>query len=117
MVQLNEIFDQKAIADLKIGDQLPFDVSEDLKVYMTQDNDFYRRNLFPKMGEIQAAVNNGGKYDKKILLPVVEKAIVQYLQKFDIKKRPQDFMNDSQKLECISSILKDEMDNFREGKY
>jgi hypothetical protein len=26
-------------------------------------------------------------------------------------------MNDSQKLECISSILKDEMDNFREGKY
>lgn len=117
MVQINEIFDKTAIEDLKIGDQLPYDVVEDLKIYMTQDNNFYRKNLFPHMSEVQAAVNAGGKYNKKMLLPAVEKAIPEYLQKFGIKKRPQDFMDDAQKMECISSILKDEMDNFREGKY
>ena len=117
MVMLNEIFDKKAIADLKIGEQLPYYVVEDLKIYMTQDNNFYRKHIFPKMSEVQAAVNAGSKYNKKMLLPAVEKAIPEYLQKFDIKKRPEEFMNDSQKLECISSILKDEMDNFREGKY
>ena len=114
---LNEIFDKKAIADLKIGDQLPYDVVEDLKIYMTQDNDFYRKHLFPRMGEVQAAVQKGGKYNKKMLLPAVEAAIPMYLKKFDIKKRTEDFMTDEQKMECISSILKDEMDNFREGKY
>ena len=49
MVMITEIFDKKAIEDLKIGDQLPYDVVEDLKIYMTQDNDFYRKNLFPHM--------------------------------------------------------------------
>lgn len=114
---LNEIFDKKAIADLKIGDQLPYDVVEDLKIYMTQDNDFYRKHLFPHMSDVQAAVQKGGKYNKKMLLPAVETAIPMYLKKFDIKKRTEDFMSDEQKMECISSILKDEMDNFREGKY
>lgn len=114
---LNEIFDKKAIADLKIGEELPYDVVEDLKIFMTQDNDFYRKHVFPHMTEVQAAVQKGGKYNKKLLLPAVETAIPIYLKKFDIKKRPADFMSDQQKLECISSILKDEMDNLRQGKY
>jgi len=117
MVMLNEIFDQKAVADLKIGEELPYDVVEDLKVYITHDNDFYRKNLFPRMAEVQAAVNKGGKYNKKMLLPVIDAAIPEYIKKFDIKKRPEDFMNDGQKMECITSILKDEMDNFRKGTY
>ena len=117
MVMLNEIFDQKAIQDLKIGEQLPYDVAEDLKIYMTQDNDFYRRNLLPHRSEIQAAVQKGGKYNKRMLLPAIEKAIPEYLQKFDIKKRPEDFMDQTQKMECITSILKAEMENFRKGSY
>lgn len=114
---INEIFDKKAVADLKIGEELPYDVVEDLKIFMTQDNDFYRRHLFPRMSEIQAAVRKGGKYNKKQLLPVIDEAIGQYLKKFEIKKRPEDFMNSGQKMECISSILKDEMENFRKGTY
>ena len=114
---INEIFDKKAVADMKIGDQLPYDVVEDLKVFMTHDNDFYRKHLFPRMAEVQAAVQNGGKYNKKMLLPVVDAAIPEYLKKFEIKKRPEDFMNPGQKMECISSILRAEMDNFRKGEY
>lgn len=117
MVMINEIFDKKAVQDLKIGEQLPYDIVEDLKIYMTHDNDFYRKHLFPRMSEVQAAVNKGGKYNKKMLLPVVDEAIVQYLKKFNIKKRPEDFMDQGQKMECISSILKDEMENFRKGSY
>ena len=52
-----------------------------------------------------------------MLLPVIEQGILEYLKKFDIKKRPHEFMNDGQKLECISSMLKDEMENFRKGEY
>lgn len=114
---INEIFDKKAIANLKIGDQLPYDIVEDLKIFMTQDNDFYRRYLFPRMIEIQSAVRKGGKYDKKQLLPVVDEAIGRYLKKYDIKKRPEDFMNKTEKMNCIDSILKDEIENFRKGSY
>tara|TARA_B110000503_G_C6954028_1_gene332207 strand:+ start:93 stop:440 length:348 start_codon:yes stop_codon:yes gene_type:complete len=114
---INEIFNQTSIDDLKIGSELPYDVVEDLKVFMTQDNDFYRKNIFPRLGEVQSAVSKGGKYNKKMLLPVIEQGILEYLKKFDIKKRPHEFMNDGQKLECISSMLKDEMENFRKGEY
>lgn len=114
---ITEIFDKKAVADLKIGEQLPYDVVEDMKIFITQDNDFYRKHLFPRLSEVQAAVQKGGKYNKKMLLPVINAAIPEYIQKFDIKKRVDDLMDDAQKMECITSILKDEMDNLRKGAY
>ena len=115
--QVTEFFDQDNIKDLKIGSELPFNVVEDLCVYMRQDPNFYRTNLYPAMLDVQEAVKNGGKYNKKQMLPVVEKAIIEYIKKFEIQKRPNELLQDSEKMECISKLLKDETESLRKGDY
>lgn len=103
--------------DLKIGDKLPFDVVEDIMVYMKNDPAFYRKYMYPAMLDVQEAIKNGGKYNKKDLLPVIERAIGAYLTKFEIKKRPGDLLQDDEKMDCINRLLNDEIDNFRKGFY
>ena len=103
--------------NLKIGDKLPYDVIEDLMVYMKNDPVFYRRHLYPRMIEVQETVKGGKKFNKKDLLPMLDSAIANYVSKFDIKKRPADLLTDQEKMECISKLLQDEVDNFKQGMY
>ena len=115
--QVNEFFDKDNVKDLKIGSEMPYNVVDDLCIYMRQDPEFYRTSLYPAMIDVQEAVKGGGKYNKKNMLPVVEKAIAQYIKKFEIQKRPQDLLQDSEKMECITKLLKDEVESLRKGDY
>ena len=99
------------------NNELDWDVVEDLVVFMKNDPYFYRNDVYPCMVNVQETVKHGGKFNKKSMLPIVEKAINEYIKKFDIKKLPEDLMNSSQKMECISKILNDEKENFRKGTY
>jgi hypothetical protein len=116
-MKINEFFDKDQIKNLKIGEELPYNVVEDIIIYMKNDPMFYRKSLYPAMVDVQEATKNGGKYNKKNMLTVVERAITEYIKKFNIKKRPSDLMNDSEKMECINKILRDEVDNLRKGIY
>lgn len=117
MVKINEFFDKDNIKDLKIGDELPYNVVEDLVIYMRNEPNFYRKHLYPAMIDVQEAVKNGGKYNKKSLLPVIERAINEYLKKYEIKKLPEELLNNSEKMECVNKLLRDEVENFRKGMY
>ena len=103
--------------NLKIGDKLPFNVVEDIVVYMKNDPDFYRKEVFPNLGGVQEAVLSGGKFNKKNLLPMIEKACESYVQKFDIPKRPADLLSREEKMEAIGILLKGEADAFRNKEY
>lgn len=116
-MKINEFFDKDNVKELKIGSELPYNVVEDLCIFMRQDPEFYRHNLYPAMLDVQQAVSNGGKYNKRNMLPVVEKAIVEYVKKFNIQKRPADLLQDSEKMECISKLLNDEKESLRRGDY
>lgn len=111
MVKLVEVTDQE------LGEQLPYDVAEDLVVYMRNEPMFYRKHLYPALVDVQEAVRTGGKYNKRQLLPVIEKAIQAYVNRYGIKRAPESLMNEQEKLECISKLLADEQKNFREGIY
>lgn len=111
MVKLVEVTDEK------IYDQLDYDVGQDLIVYMRNEPMFYRKHLYPALVDVQEAVKNGGQVSKKQLLPVIEKAIISYINKYNLKKRPEEIMNDQEKLDCINTLLTDEQENFRNGTY
>lgn len=103
--------------NLKIGDKLPYNVVEDLCVFMKNHPDFYRKEVYPRFVEVQDAVQNGGKFNKKSMLPMIEKACQQYVQEYNIKMRPQDLLTDGEKMECVSNLLKAELENFRNKEY
>lgn len=103
--------------DLKIGDKLPYNVVEDLCVFMKNNPSFYRKELYPQFVKVQDAVQNGGKFNKKSLLPLVDSACQRYVKEYDLPKRPQDLLSKEEKLECISKLLTDEMEAFRKKEY
>lgn len=114
MVKVNEI-DQ--YAPKPEDSKLPFDVAEDLIVFMRNDPMFYRRHLYPSLVDVQETVKAGKKFNKRNLIPVIEKAIDSYVKKFNIKKLPEEILSDAEKMDCVSKILKDEAENFRKGEY
>lgn len=118
MVKINEISDLELNQFSTPEDgKLSWDVVEDLMVYMRNEPDFYRRKVYPSFINIQETVKNGGRFNKRKLIPLIDEAIESYLKKYEIKKRPEDLMNDAEKMECINKLLKDEAENFRKGFY
>lgn len=114
---INEIFDKKSVEDLKIGDELPYDVIEDIIAYMRNDKNFYRKNTYPAMCDVQEKVQNGGKFDKKALFPMIEKACESYCSEYNVGKRPDEMLTDADKMECASRLLNAEKEAFRNKEY
>ena len=66
---------------------------------------------------VQEAVKGGGKYNKKNMLSIVERAINLYINEYDIPKRPEELLTDGEKMECVSTLLKNEVESLRKGDY
>ena len=116
-MKINEIFNNRSVDDLRMGDELPFNEVEDLIIYMKNDPDFYRQSLYPELLNVQNCVQDGKKYNKKNMIPIVDSAVESYLKKYEINRLPEEFLLNSDKKECISKILNDEIENFRNKVY
>jgi hypothetical protein len=104
-------------SNMDMNENLPWDLVEDLMVFMRNDPAFYRRHMYPMMLNVQEAVKNGGKFSKKEMIPIVDAAVKKYVKKFNIKKRPEDLLADNDKIEIINRILEAEVENFKKGEY
>lgn len=111
MVKLNEI------TDYEETQKLPFDVAEDLIVFMQNDPMFYRKTLYPAMVDAQETTKKGKKISKKSFIPIIDQAINIYVNRYNIDMPPEEVLNDQEKLECISRLLADEAENFQKGEY
>lgn len=121
MVKRNEILENDMMdnsPESKIGGELPYDVVDDVVVFMQNDPDFYRTETYPTLVNVQKAINNGGKFSKKQMFPMIDKAIESYIKKFDIPKRKDRMINgDAEKMECATRLLNAEKENFRNKEY
>jgi hypothetical protein len=113
-MRINEIED---IDELDPNAPLPWDMVEDLIAYMKNESGFYRKHLYPMLLNVQEAVANGGEYNKKEFIPLIDTAIKQYVKKYEIDRRPETIMTPAQKMECVDKLLTDEVENFRTGEY
>jgi hypothetical protein len=100
----------------KIDDSLPYDVVDDVKAYILNDKDFYRRYYYPGMCKLQDQMKSG-KMSPKTLFPVVDKACEGYCSKFKINKSPQDLLDKTEKLELIQRLVSDERENLEKGEF
>ena len=97
-------------------DSLPYDVVDDVKAYMINDKDFYRRSLYPAMCKVQAQMKSG-KMSPLTLAPVIDKACEGYCSKFNIPKDPKSLLDKSEKVELINRIIADERENLEKGEF
>jgi hypothetical protein len=97
-------------------DSLPYDVVDDVKAYMINDKDFYRRSLYPAMCKVQDQMKSG-KMSPLTLAPVIDKACEGYCSKFNIPKDPKSLLDKSEKVELINRIIADERENLEKGDF
>ena len=104
--------------NLQVDDTLPFDVAEDIKIFMRNDPMFYRKQLFPAILQMKKCHQEKTEYNpNKSLLPIVDSAIGQYCKKFNLPKRPEDLLDDEEKRGLMDSLFAEEMTNIKKGAY
>ena len=112
MVKRNEILENAMMdnsPEMKVGSELPYDVLDDVVVFMQNDPDFYRTQTYPALVDVQKAINNVNKDKNK------DKS---YVKKFDVPKRPDRLLHtDAEKMECATRLLNAEKENFRNKEY
>jgi len=71
-----------------IDDQLEFDLSDDLLFFMNNDDDTYRRHLYPAMAKAKHGYRNGFKVDKNLFSSIVNDAYKNYCEKYPMRELP-----------------------------
>lgn len=111
-MKINEFFDQT------IDDKLPFDVVDDMCVFMRNDPMFYRKSFFPAIKRMQECSSTKEKYVPEVELgPMVDKATSLYCSKFDINKRPNELLTKEERSSIIKKIHAEEMNQIKKGEY
>jgi hypothetical protein len=98
--------------------KLPFDIVDDLHVYMRNDPMFYRKNYFPAMTRIADLTKNNKKVDPhKEFTPMIDSAIQSYCKKFDLGRDPSDIFSEDDRKALVSKIYSEEIESIRRGDY
>ena len=110
MVKLYEVENKR--------DEIPFDVVEDLAIFMRNDPMFYRKTFFPAMADVSDKMERGDSVDPLIFIkPIVDKGVNSYCKKFIKDRRPEDIFTDDDKSMCVKKIQAEEMPNIKKGMY
>ena len=95
-------------------ENLPFDVANDVKVYMLNDKNFYRKHYYPCMANMQPKIKSKDFNPVAEMYTMVKEGCSAYSEAFDIPKENFDkqFLRN-----LISDIMKDELPKLRKGEY
>jgi len=100
----------------KANDELTFDLAEDLIYFMHNNDDFYRKNLFPVIRICKKNFDQGNNFSHRVFKPVVEKAYDMYQKEFPLRELKDTLEQDMVEQVC-KKMYETEMLNMREGNY
>jgi len=101
-----------------IDDSLPFNVVDDVAIFMRNDPMFYRKQLFPAIMKMKDFTENQKSIDAhKMFGPLVDKAAIVYCKKFNIPKRPEEIFTDEDKKNLVQKLYSEELNSIKKGVY
>jgi len=110
-------FDSEEYIDKK-GDkrEINFDLAEDLMHFMHNDDDAYRRHLYPKIAHCLETLKGKKSTSKNVFKPAVESSYKMYIKKFPIRELSDKL--DEKLCEKICDKLHEEFkEHMSDGKY
>tara|TARA_B110000503_G_scaffold137778_1_gene222628 strand:+ start:146 stop:481 length:336 start_codon:yes stop_codon:yes gene_type:complete len=111
-MRIDEFFDNQ------IDDSLPFNVVDDIAIYMRNDPAFYRKKFFPVVMRMKDMHDKGKSIDPEIeFSTMINHAIESYCRTFDLGKRPEELIDDAERKELVQKIYSEEMTQIRNGAY
>jgi hypothetical protein len=93
-----------------------FDLDDDLIFFMHNNDDFYRRNLFPVLKVCKNKFDHGGGFSHRMFKPIVAKAYESYRKEFPLREL-EDKLDEEQCEAIARKIYEMELGNMKDGKY
>lgn len=93
------------------------DLLDDLKFFMENDPQFYRRVMFPLILKIKKHVKSGGKCKDNIFRSCIDSAVHTYCQKFRIPGNEKSVFTDVDRDKLARQIFGQEIDRIHQGVY
>ena len=98
-------------------DRLPFDVVDDVAIYMRNDPMFYRKQLFPAIMKMKDMHEAGKDPDPEMCLgEACNRAMESYCSKFKLGRKENVFKDEDRGL-LIDKLFGEEMTQIRNGAY
>lgn len=95
---------------------IDYDLSEDLAFYMHNDDEVYRRHMYPAIVKCVESIKASKKVDPNIFKAAVQDSYKSYIRKFPIRELPDDVSEDVCK-EICSKLHEELCQHYEEGKY
>jgi hypothetical protein len=105
-MRIRELLEGKKFNDLdfvkKDGDKtdIDYDLTEDLVFYMNNDDDVYRRVVYPSVVTCTNRLESNRKTNPSIFTNAVKESYKQYLKKFPMRQLPLDIDEEVCKEAC-----------------
>lgn len=122
-MRITELLEGKNIDDLQFvknkeggGKDIDFDLSEDLVFFMNNDDDVFRRTVYPSIQKCVSRLNSGQKTNPSMFTNTVKESYKQYINKYPIKELPDNMDNEACQQAC-KKIHEETCSNYSEGKY
>ncbi len=100
----------------KANNEPDFDVLEDLIFFMHNDDDTYRRHLYPVILKCVQAVKQKKKLNSSIFADSVRNSYKNYLANYSIQELPDD-LDEKQVKEACKKLSDDVYTHIADGKY
>jgi hypothetical protein len=101
----------------KTDDRLPFDVIDDVAIYMRNDPMFYRKQLFPAIMSMKDRHDAGKScVAEECLGEVCGRAMESYCNKFNLGSMKNVFKDEDKGL-LINKVFGEEMKMIKDGQY
>jgi hypothetical protein len=101
----------------KTEDRLPYDVVDDVAIYMRNDPMFYRKQLFPAIMKMKDMHEAGKEPDAEACLgEACNRAMESYCSKFKLGSKENVFKDEDRGL-LINKLFGEEMTQIRNGAY
>jgi len=110
MVKINEFHDLQIDKDKPLFAPLPFNVAEDLMIYMRNDPMFYRKKYWPVVDHIVANRESKEAINRKRIEKLITDGLVSYCNQYKIPNDPRTLLDANDKYEMIAKIIEEELE-------
>ena len=121
-MRIRELLENKQFDDLDFvkkdgnSEELDYDLVEDLIHYMNEDDDIYRRHLYPVVTDCVGKMDSNRKIDSSIFKNAVAECYKSYVKKFPIRQL-KDSIEDDVLKEACKRMYEETCKHYKEGKY
>lgn len=96
----------------------PYDLVDDVCVFMRNDPQFYRKSFFPTMSKMADMHSAGKNIDaNECMSGMVETGINSYCKKFNVAKVPDEVFTQDHRTSILNKLFSEEMAQIRNGEY